>query len=323
MHLPDGLLNAPTLVATGSVSAIGVGVALRQLRESLGGRTAPLIGVTAACVFAGQMLNFPVAAGVSGHLVGGTLAAVLLGPWAGLLVITIVLMVQSLLFADGGVLALGANVFNMGLIGALGGYGVYRLISRLIRGAGGVVAGAVIAAWFAVLVSAIACSVELAVGANYRLGTTLAAMVGVHSVIGVGEAVITGLVVGFVLRTRPDLLYQPADAAPATRTAARRLIVGLATASVIAALAAPLASEYPDGLEWSQAQAAEQRAEGEAEPLVAAAMPDYQFPGLSSEAMATIAAGLVGAAVVFGVAWGMARSIGKHVPAERLHAPAG
>lgn len=208
MHIPDGFLAANTWVPAWLISIGGVGYSLKKVSELLKEKMVPLMGVMAAFIFAAQMLNFPVIGGTSGHLLGGVLAAVLLGPYGGAVAITIVLVVQSLIFQDGGLTALGANIINMSFLGTIGGYLVYHLI-RKIAGGGekGVLAGAATAAWISVILASIGCSVELVLSDVLPLGTVLPAMLGVHALIGVGEAIITGLVISFVLKTRPDLIY--------------------------------------------------------------------------------------------------------------------
>ena len=210
MHVPDGFLNVPTSVATGVVAAVGVGLALRGARNELNERTAPLAGVVAAFVFATQMINFPVGAGTSGHLLGGALAAALVGPWTAVLVITVVLMVQALLFADGGLTALGTNITLMGLVGV----GVAWLVIVAMRRAlpkrlSSVPIAAAIGALVSVPAAAAAFTLLFAIGgvADIPVGMVLTAMVGWHSLIGVGEAIITGLVVSAVVATRPDLVF--------------------------------------------------------------------------------------------------------------------
>lgn len=172
-------------------------------------RIIPLMGVMAAFIFAAQMLNFPVAGGTSGHLLGGALAAVLLGPYAGAVVIAIVLIVQCLVFQDGGLTALGANIFNISFIGAGGGYIIYRCIARIKNDRRGVIIGAAVAAWLSVVIASFACAVELALSGTSPFRIVVPAMLGVHILIGIGEAVITTGVVSFVLKVRPDLIYCP------------------------------------------------------------------------------------------------------------------
>ena len=214
MHIPDGFINAPASLAAGAVAAGGVGVSLRRAARTLQDRQAPLAGLVAAYIFAVQMLNFPVAAGTSGHLLGGALAAILVGPWAWALCVAVVLGVQALLFADGGLSALGLNVINMSLVTAWGGYAVFLLLRRALPAAkASVTAAAGVAAGISVVLASLAFVVEYAVGGNggAPLGTVFAAMVGVHTLIGIGEGVITALTVGVVLGVRPDLVYGAAD----------------------------------------------------------------------------------------------------------------
>jgi cobalt/nickel transport system permease protein len=214
VHIPDGFINAPTSLAAGAVAAGGVGVSLRRAAHTLQERQAPLAGLVAAYIFAVQMLNFPVAAGTSGHLLGGALAAVLVGPWAGALCVAVVLLVQGLLFADGGLSALGLNVINMALVTAWGGYAVFLLLRRAMPATKtSVTVSAGIAAGISVVLASLAFVVEYAIGGagGASVGTVLAAMVGVHTLIGVGEGVITALTVAVVLGVRPDLVYGAAD----------------------------------------------------------------------------------------------------------------
>jgi len=207
MHIPDGFLSTGVAVATGVVSAGVIGYSLHKSREELDEKSVPLLAVCAAFVFAAQMLNFPVAGGTSGHFLGGVLAAVLLGPWLGSLVIGLVLLVQCLGFADGGLTALGANVFNMAVIGAILGYYIfYGIKSLLPKTRTTFLAATGIAAWLSVFLASGICAVELAVSGTTPLSVTLPAMLGVHSIIGVGEALITVVVLGLVLAVRPDLV---------------------------------------------------------------------------------------------------------------------
>ena len=214
MHIPDGFINAPTSLAAGAVAAGGVGVSLRRAAETLQEKQAPLAGLIAAYIFAVQMLNFPVAAGTSGHLLGGLLAAVLVGPWAGALCVSVVLVVQALLLADGGLSALGLNIVNMALVTAWGGYAVFLLLRRALPAAKtSVTVSAGVAAGISVVLASLAFVVEYAIGGNggASVGTVFAAMVGVHTLIGIGEGIITALTVGVVLGVRPDLVYGAAD----------------------------------------------------------------------------------------------------------------
>jgi cobalt/nickel transport system permease protein len=222
MHIPDGFLDPGVAAATGVMAGGAVAIGLRKAEATFDERRAPLLGVTAAFVFAAQMLNFPVAGGTSGHFLGAALAAILLGPWLACLVLAVVLLVQAFLFADGGVSALGANVLNMGVVGALGAGLVMGVAMRVLPRTRRAFLGATaVASWLAVVAGAIACSFELALSGTVPLGTVLPAMVGVHALIGVGEAVVTVAAVSAVLASRPDLVaVAPPEVARAPAPAA-------------------------------------------------------------------------------------------------------
>jgi cobalt/nickel transport system permease protein len=208
MHIPDGFLSAPVAGAGFALTVAAVAVAVRRTNRTLGERSAPLMGVMAAFIFAAQMMNFPVAGGTSGHLLGGALAAILLGPWAAIIVMSAVIGVQALMFQDGGLAALGTNVFNMGVVTALLGYAVYAGTSRLANGRRLWLrqAGAFAAAWLTVQASAALTAFELAVSDTSPLSVVLPSMMGVHALIGIGEGLITVAALSFVTATRRDLL---------------------------------------------------------------------------------------------------------------------
>jgi len=207
MHIPDGFLNTATAVTTYVVSAGGVGYSVKEANRKLGDRHVPLMGVMGAFIFAAQMLNFPVIGGTSGHLIGAALAAILLGPWAGTLIMACVLIVQCLVFQDGGLTALGANVLNMGLVACFVGYYLHRaIVSILGEGRTGTLVGGFAGAWASVFVASILCAIELAVSGKSPLGVALPAMAGVHALIGIGEGLITAAALAFVTATRADLL---------------------------------------------------------------------------------------------------------------------
>jgi cobalt/nickel transport system permease protein len=213
VHIPDGFINATTSVGAGAVAAGGIGLSLRRAAQTLQERQAPLAGLIAAYIFAVQMINFPVAAGTSGHLLGGVLAAVLVGPWAGAICVAVVLTVQAL-FADGGLTALGLNITNMAVVGVFGGWAVFTLLRRLLPATkASVTVAAGVAAGISVVLAASAFVVEYAIGGTggASVGTVLAAMVGVHTLIGIGEGIITALTVGAVLAVRPDLVHGAQD----------------------------------------------------------------------------------------------------------------
>jgi cobalt/nickel transport system permease protein len=210
VHVPDGFLDAPTSLATGVVAAAGIAVALRGARRELDDRTAPMAGLVATFVFAAQMINFPVGAGTSGHLMGGALAAVLVGPWTAVLCLAVVLVVQALLMADGGITALGTNITLIGIVTVVVGWLVFALLRRVLPSRLGVVApAAAVGALLSVPVAALVFTGLFALGGNapVDLGAVATAMLGWHSVIGIGEAVVTGLVVASVVAARPDLVH--------------------------------------------------------------------------------------------------------------------
>jgi cobalt/nickel transport system permease protein len=210
MHIPDGFIDAPTSAGVAVLAAAGVGVSVKKASETLQEQQIPLCGLVCAFVFAAQMLNFPVAGGTSGHVLGGVLAAVLVGPWAGVLCISVVLTVQAVVFADGGLSALGLNIVNMALVGALGGYLVFLALRWVLpRMQSSVVVAAGVAAGLSVVLAAIAFTVEYALGGGggVALPAVVGAMVGVHTLIGIGEGVITAMTIAAVLAARPDLVY--------------------------------------------------------------------------------------------------------------------
>ncbi|NPU96844.1 MAG: energy-coupling factor ABC transporter permease [Candidatus Omnitrophica bacterium] len=206
MHLPDGFLSTPVWLACDVVAVGALYAATRKSQRQFEEKTVPLTGILCAFVFAAQMINFPVAGGTSGHLLGGVLAAVFLGPWLGCLVISLVLIVQCFLFQDGGVAVLGANILNMAVIGTGLGYLLFTLGKKVWPTRQGYLAAVAAGSWFSVVASAAACALEIGFSGTYPTGLTLKAMLSVHAVIGLGEAIITTLVVTTVLVLRPDLV---------------------------------------------------------------------------------------------------------------------
>ena len=207
MHIPDGFLNIATVATTYAVSSVGVSNAVRIANRKLGEKQVPLMGVLAAFIFAAQMLNFPIAGGTSGHLIGAALAAILLGPWASVLIMSCVLIAQCLIFQDGGLLALGANIFNMGIVASFSGYYLYRLVTLFLGDSRrGKLVGGFLGAWGSVFLASIACAIELAVSGASPMVVVLPAMAGLHALIGIGEGLITGAALSLVVATRADLL---------------------------------------------------------------------------------------------------------------------
>lgn len=217
VHIPDGFMNASTSAAAGVIATGGIGYCLVKAKETMSEKFAPMAGLVAAFIFAAQMLNFPVAAGTSGHILGGCLAAILVGPYAGAVAVAVVLVVQALLFADGGLTALGLNVINMSLVTAFGGYAIFRGIRAFLPSSKPSVVGASgVAAMLSVILASLAFVIEYAIGGTggASVKAVFTAMVGVHFLIGIGEGIITALTIGVVLSVRPDLVYGAQDLMP-------------------------------------------------------------------------------------------------------------
>lgn len=300
MHIPDGFLSVPVSVILWLVSIGVLAYALRRVGKDLGERQVPLMGVLAAAIFAGQMLNFTVAGGTSGHLMGAALATILLGPWAAILVMTTVVGVQALVFQDGGLLALGANIFNMGSIGVAVSYFAYRTVSRFTGARHwGPFLGGFVAAWLSIEIASLAVGLQLSLSGTSPASLAIPAMAAVHALIGIGEGMITVGALAFVNAVRPDLARAGGERPVG---GAVIWIAGLAIALALA-VAAPLASAHPDGLE----RVAEDYGffDFARRPLYEI-LPDYVFPGVSNQALATILAGILGTLLVFGAALGIA-----------------
>lgn len=330
VHVPDGFINAPVSAAAGVVAAGAVAVSLRGARKELDERTAPLAGLVAAFVFAVQMLNFPVAAGTSGHLLGGALAAILVGPYTGVLCIAVVLLMQGVLFADGGLTALGVNITVMGVVTVVVSYALFRgLVLALPRTRRSVTIASFVAALVSVPAAATVFTAIYALGGTTDVPITkvLTAMVGVHVLIGVGEAVITMLTVGAVIAVRPDLVHgargltaplklrvggELIDATPVTTPAtapaapgsARKLwIGGVATALVLAGFVSFYASASPDGLEKV---AADKGIDSKVQPHAAADSPlaDYGVKDVTDARLSGGLAGVIGVGATLAVGSG-------------------
>ncbi|KUL70294.1 MULTISPECIES: energy-coupling factor ABC transporter permease [unclassified Streptomyces] len=320
MHVPDGFIDAPTSAVTGVVAATAVAVSLRGARRELDERTAPLAGLVAAFIFAVQMLNFPVAAGTSGHLLGGALAAILVGPFTGVLCVSVVLLMQGVLFADGGLTALGVNITNMAIVTTVVAYAVFRLLVKVLpRGRRSITVASFAAALLSVPAAALAFTLMYAVGGttDVSLGKVATAMVGVHVLIGLGEATITALTVGAVVAVRPDLVYgardlrqrlrlrvngelvdaPAAEPAPVASRSPRKVwAVGLVTSLVLAGFVSFYASANPDGLEKV---AADHGIDKKAEDHAAADSPlaDYGVKDVTDARLSGGLAGVIGVGV--------------------------
>lgn len=302
LHIPDGFLSVTVSVICWVITFILIGMAVSRTNKSLGEKQVPLMGIMAAFIFAAQMINFPVAGGTSGHLLGGALAAIVLGPWAGMLVMTAVISVQGLLFQDGGLLAMGANILNMGLLTAAIGYGLYR--SVLNRSRTTKLAAAGVAAWLSVMAGALATALQLWLSGSSNLQTVTIAMLGVHALIGIGEALITVAALSFIFRTRPDLVGENS----ASAEGGRGWVIAGVVISLIVVLLSPLASGDPDGLERVAIDMGFIDA-GQSAPYQI--IPDYTLPFLGETAVSTIIAGAIGVLVVLGIAFVTGRSLQK------------
>lgn len=317
MHAPDGFLNAPTALVTAIISVVVVGLALRHSKEQLADRAIPLAGITAAFIFAAQMFNFPVAAGTTGHLLGGALAAILLGPSVGVVVVTIVVVVQAFVFADGGITALGYNILNMAIVPAYGGYAAFRLFRKMFPASpGGVVGASGLAAWSSVVLSAMAFSIEWLFGASAPVAfdDVFSAMVGVHVLVGIGEGLISALAVGAVLAARPDLIYGARDLDAMQLTDRRQMrtrtfvLGGLLVALVFAGVVSQFAFDDPDGLD-SVAQESGFAGSGREHVLADSPFADYATAGIDNERVSLAVAGVVGTLVTIAVGAGMLLAI--------------
>lgn len=335
MHVPDGFIDAPTSAAAGAVAAAAVAVSLRGARRELDERTAPLAGLVAAFIFAVQMLNFPVAAGTSGHLLGGALAAILVGPYTGVLCVSVVLLMQGILFADGGLTALGVNITVMGCVTTVVAYAVFRgLVKVLPRTRRSVTAASFVAAVLSVPAAALAFTLIYWIGGttDVAIGKVATAMVGVHVLIGIGEAAITALTVGAVIAVRPDLVYgarglqqklklrvngklvdvPAAEPVPAAARSSHRKVwlAGLATSLALAGVVSFYASADPDGLEKV---AADKGIDAKAEDHAAADSPlaDYGVKDVDNARLSGGLAGVIGVGVTVvagsGIFWAVRR----------------
>lgn len=206
MHIPDGFLDTKTWIGLGGISAVFVGTAVRKANKTITDKHIPLLGVMSAFIFAAQMFNFPAGGGTSGHFMGTTLIAILLGPWASILIMTTVLTIQCLIFQDGGLTALGANIFNMGIVGGFVGYYINAVIQLFIHDKKGIFFGGFTAAWCTIVLASVCCAVELGISGTMPFKIVIPAMAGIHAVIGIGEGLITVATLSLLIRVRPDLL---------------------------------------------------------------------------------------------------------------------
>lgn len=206
MHIPDGFVDLKTAISAGVVSGGGLAAAIYKVKSYFRAKVIALMGVISALIFALQMINFSIPGGTSGHLLGGALAAIVLGPNAGAIVIAVVLIVQAFIFMDGGVIALGTNIFNMAIVGVYGSYFIYWLILKISKSKTVFFVAAALASWLSVVAASFFAALQLGISGTYAMGITLKAMIGIHAIIGIGEAVITVAVIAFMDKVRPDLI---------------------------------------------------------------------------------------------------------------------
>ena len=292
MHIPDGFLSVAVSGILWVISLVFIFIALRKAGKEIDERRLSLVGVLAAAIFAGQMLNFAVAGGTSGHLLGAALAVLLVGPWPAVLVMTSVVSVQALVFQDGGVLTLGANLFNMAVVGVAVAYFVSNLFKRWFgdkRWAALLTAFA--AGWFSIFIAALAASLELALSGTSPANIAIPAMSGIHALIGIGEGLITLGAVSLVMSSKPQLLEKNTQG----KVASSFVWISGLVLTVVLLVISPLASSKPDGLEWVAEKLGFLILAQDASYHI---IPDYVLPGIQNEALATILAGVVGVVIV-------------------------
>ncbi|MBA4311353.1 MAG: hypothetical protein C0417_01865 [Chlorobiaceae bacterium] len=312
MHIPDGFLDTKTAIATATLSTVGVTFAFRHLKKSITPQQVPLIGLSAAFVFVAQMLNFPIAAGTSGHFMGTALITMLLGPSAAIIIISAVLVVQCLLFADGGLLSLGANIFNMAIAGALVSYSIQKMIEKIIPNVRGKLIATGVSSWSATVIASILCAGELAWSMTVSWGAAFTAMTSIHMVIGIAEGAIATIVVAGILKSRPEIIRN-ANLQQHKLALSTKLIYAAILIIGIMIFVTPFISEFPDGLEKiASVLGFEQKAIGQ--PIFSAPFQDYRWGIFSSPALATIAAGFIGIVIVFILAYTLSKVITSNKP---------
>lgn len=324
MHIADGILSPAVCLGAGVLAAGAIGLSIRKLQETISSRTVPLTGMMAAIIFAAQMVKFPLlVAPAWGHLLGGVLAAVVVGPWAGCVAISLVLFLQMALFADGGWLAYGANVLNMGVVGSLGGYAIYAAVRQRIAGQRGILVGSVVASWASVVAASALFCMEFGLShhdGSFDLSKLFAVMTSFHSLIGVGEALITGGIVSYLLAVRPDLIREPNAQPGAVANIGRVLWSGAVAALAVAAFVAPFAAEGQDGLE---AVAERMKFDVLEEKPRSLLFSDYEIPirGVNAtsgfwQKLSVSLAGVVGTASVLGMTFIFGRAAKSRLAAR-------
>ena len=297
MHVPDGFINAPVSIGTGVISFATLWAYVRSAKSLVADKLIALTGMMSALIFVLQMINFPIAAGTSGHLLGGALAVIVLGPNLGIICISIVVVIQSLLFADGGLSALGINVLNMAIITSLVGWLTISSWKKLFGEANiSIISGSIVAGILSVVFSSIAFVFEYALGGTVSvpLGSVLIAMVSSHLLIGLGEGVITALIVSLLLRVRSDLIYIKTNN---DKKNSKSSFYGLFIFLLLClTLITPYASSSPDGLESVAGDFGFSEDSG-----IVLLLEDYGISGLNNDFLSTALSAVLGVVVVIGI----------------------
>ena len=298
LHIPDGFLHIAVAAVCWIAALIILYFATQNAQQKFDEKLIPLAGIMAAFIFAAQMLNFPVAGGTSGHFIGAALATIVLGPWLGILVMAAVIILQALLFQDGGLVVMGDNILVMGIIPAFVGYGLSRSFMNRPRGQRLVAIG--VSAWLSLMAAAFITALLLWISGTSALGVVVPAMLGIHALIGLGEALVTVAAYTFIVQTRPELVEK------GRASGGRSWVVGGVAVALFMVLFAPLASSSPDGLEWV---AGERGFLAAAQDAPYEILPDYTVPFLGDGAISTVAAGIIGALLVFAIAFFVVRTL--------------
>lgn len=322
MHIPDGFVSGPINTTTAVVSVAALAFSIAKAKQEISDKSfaVPLLATMAAFVFAAQMLNFPIGGGTSGHFLGAVTVAALLGPWSACIVLSVVLVIQGLLFGDGGITALGSNIMNMGIVGGIAMYPIMRGIRSLLpSGRKGYCVAAAIASWASVVLASSVCAFELALSGTSPLEIAFPAMAGTHAIIGIGEAMVCSAVLTAVAVARPDILPAWASVEKSAVTDARAKKgawglagVGLALAAFLAVFGSPFASSEPDGLEKvAEVKGFMQAASEDTVFWKNAPFPDYKIASIEQEGVSTSLAGLIGTVLVFGIGFGVIRMLAR------------
>ncbi len=298
LHIPDGFLHIAVAAVCWIAALITLYFATQNAQQKFDEKLIPLAGIMAAFIFAAQMLNFPVAGGTSGHFIGAALATIVLGPWLGILVMASVIILQALLFQDGGLVVMGANILVMGVVPAFVGYGLSRSFMNRPRGQRLVAIG--VTSWLSLMAAAFITALLLWISGTSALGVVVPAMLGIHAIIGIGEALVTVAAYTFIVQTRPELVEK------GRVSGGRNWVVGGVAVALFLVLLAPFASSSPDGLEWV---AGERGFLAAAQDAPFEILPDYTVPFLGDGAISTIAAGIIGALLVFAIAFFVVRTL--------------